>query len=178
VPGSDFDRAGLERIGFRGFVPVRDLLGLRPRQWPVPNDAVGVYVAYRDSDAPVSFRRKNPAGQWRGDPTLPLVDLRRRWISESHVVYIGKADRPTPISVNSLRTRVAAYLKFGAGSNARHSGGYPTWQLRDASDLLIAWIAVNPPRTPAGLEGCLLKDHVAKFRALPFANTASGACGP
>jgi hypothetical protein len=114
----------------------------------------------------------NPAGRWRGDPTLPLAVLRSRWVADSSIVYIGSAERPSPSSTNSLRTRVKAYLRFGSGGNARHSGGYPTWQLRDSADLLIAWRIVRPPLTPRGLEGQLINDHERRFGAIPFANSA------
>lgn len=169
-PG-DFSRANLERLGFVGFVPVKTLRAQRPCAVDLPKDAAGVYIAYRESDRPVSFLRASPAGQWRGDPTLPLAELRRRWVALSPIVYIGKADRPSPNSTNSLRTRVSAYLRFGAGSNARHSGGYPTWQLHDSADLLIAWCVVKRPRSPLRFERELLDAHVAHFGALPFANS-------
>lgn len=169
-PG-DFTRADLERLGFVGFVSVKALRKLHPVAADLPRDAVGMYLAYRESDRPVSFLRKSPAGRWRGDPTLSLADLRRRWIADSRIVYIGKADRPTPTSTNSLRERVSAYLRFGAGSNARHSGGYPTWQLRDSGGLLIAWCVVKRPRSPLRFERDLLDAHVVRFGALPFANS-------
>ena len=169
-PGG-FSRADLERLGFVGFKSVKELRGQRPCAEALPKDGVGVYIAYRASDRPVSFLRASPAGQWRGDPTLPLADLRRRWIPDSRVVYIGKAERPKATSTNSLRRRVSAYLRFGAGSNARHSGGYPTWQLRDSADLLIAWCEFRRPRSPARFERHLLDAHVARFGGLPFANS-------
>jgi hypothetical protein len=173
-PG-DFSRAGLERLGFKGFVRVDDLRAARPVAAPVPRDAVGVYVAFRDSDRPVSFLRSSPAGQWRGDLTLPLATLRQRWVPASRVVYIGKAERPTPLSDNSLRKRVSAYIRFGAGSSARHSGGYPTWQLADSGSLLIAWRVIEPPRTPSGYEGTLIDAHRREFGAIPFANSLAPA---
>ena len=92
-PG-DFSRADLERLGFVGFVSVKELRGLRPCAGVLPRDAVGVYIAYRASDRPVAFVRVSRAGRWRGDLTLPLADLRRRWVPKSRVVYIGKAERP------------------------------------------------------------------------------------
>ena len=150
-PG-DFSRSDLDRFGFVGFRSVKDLRAQRPCAADLPADAAGVYLAYRESDRAVSFLRKSPAGQWRGDLSLPLFDLRARWIADSRVVYIGKADRPTPASTNSLRTRVSAYLRFGAGSNARHAGGYPTWQLRDSASLLIAWCVVARPGVALQLE--------------------------
>jgi hypothetical protein len=169
-PGG-FTRADLERLGFVGFVSVKALRNDSPIAADLPKDAVGVYIAYRESDRPVSFLRKSPAGRWRGDPTLSLAELRRRWIADSRIVYIGKADRPGPSSTNSLRERVSAYIRFGAGSNARHSGGYPTWQLGDSADLLIAWCVVRRPRSPLLVERELLDAHVVRFGALPFANS-------
>ena len=125
----------------------------------------------------------SPSGPWpssdrarpdsrRGDLTLPLPALRARWVPESRVVYIGMASRPREGSTNSLRRRLSAYLRYGAGGDARHSGGYPTWQLRDAERLLIAWCVLRPPRMPRTIEIDLCQAHVAKFGALPFANTA------
>lgn len=169
-PG-DFRRADLERLGFTGFRSVKELRSQRPCAADVPADAAGVYLAYSESERAVSFLRTSPAGQWRGDPSLPLAALRARWIAASRVVYIGKADRPTSASTNSLRRRVSAYLRFGAGSNARHAGGYPTWQLRDSADLLIAWCVVRRPGGALRLERDLLDAHVARFEALPFANS-------
>ena len=169
-PG-DFSRSDLERLAFVGFSSVKELRRQRPCAADLPKEAVGVYIAFRETDRPVSFLRKSPAGHWRGDLTLSLADLRRRWIADSRVVYIGKADRPTPTSTNSLQQRVSAYLRFGAGSNARHSGGYPTWQLRDSADLLIAWCVVKRPRSPVRFERELLDAHVVRFGALPFANS-------
>lgn len=172
-PG-DFGRADLERLGFVGFIRVKELRALRPIEPTPPKDAVGVYIAYRQSEKPVSFLRRSPASQWRGNLTLPLANLRGRWVPDSSVVYIGKAERLKTTSTYSLRTRVSAYLRYGAGSNARHSGGYPTWQLRDSADLLIAWCVVKLPRTPARLEGDLIDAHVSRFGALPFANSIRG----
>ncbi len=169
-PGT-FSRTDLERLGFVGFVRVKELRGQHPYAEAVPKDAAGVYVAYHANDRPPSFLRVNPCGQWRGDLTLPLADLRRCWIPGSRVVYVGKAERPTPTSTNSLRRRVSAYLRFGSGSNARHAGGYPTWQMRDSADLVIAWCVVKRPRSPARFERDLLDAHVACFGALPFANS-------
>jgi hypothetical protein len=57
VEAGDFSRADLERLGFVGFVPVRELLASRPIAAAIPNDAVGVYVAFRDSAKPVAFMR-------------------------------------------------------------------------------------------------------------------------
>ncbi len=166
--GGNFTRVDLERLGFSGFVSVRELRRERPVAASVPRADIGVYVAYRESERPVSFVRVSPAGRWRGDPTRPLPVLRARWVPESPIVYIGRADRRNLESENSLRDRVKAYIRFGAGSNARHSGGYPTWQLADSDRLLIAWCVTRAPRA---LERRLVVAHQARFGALPFANS-------
>jgi hypothetical protein len=171
IDAGDLGRVDLERLGFVGFLSVKYLRSLRPFAAEVPKDASGVYIAYRESDRPVSFLRHSPAGQWRGDLTMSLASLRGRWVSDSRVVYVGKAERPTTTSINSLRRRVTAYLKYGAGLNARHSGGYPTWQLRDSAELLIAWRVVSGPGAAARAERDLIEAHVARFQALPFANS-------
>jgi hypothetical protein len=119
---AEFTREGLERLGVLGFVPVHALREQMALMRAIPRDEGGVYLAFRDSAGPPRFRRVNPAGTWRGDPTLPLEELRRRWVDGSPIVYVGKADL-TPST--NLRKRISAYLQFGAGSNARHSGGYP-----------------------------------------------------
>jgi hypothetical protein len=168
-----FDRPDLERFGFVGFVPVATLREMRPMAAVIPNDAVGVYLAYRAATQPVSFRRANPAGTWAGDPTLPIAHLRARWVAGSRVVYIGKAARPSPSSRNSLRSRIRTYIRFGAGSNARHRGGYPTWQLADSDRLLIAWLVVDAPETAERVEGRLIGAHVRRYGALPFANSVA-----
>ena len=154
---------------------MRDLRGLRPCAGALPKDAAGVYIAYRESDKPVSFLRHSPVGQRRDDPTLPFASLRGRWVPDSRVIYIGKAERPKS-STNSLQKRVSAYLRFGAGSNASHSGGYLTWQLRDSADLQIAWCVMDPPENPACFEHDLIEAHIARFGARPFANSNSGSC--
>jgi hypothetical protein len=163
----DFSRSGLEAIGFTGFVPLAELRAARPRTWAIPADEGGVYIAYRDSTRPPRFRRLNPA-TWRGDRTLPLAELRGRWVEGSSVVYIGKAD--LTVADNSLRKRVRAYLRFGAGHNAAHAGGYSTWQLANSERLLIAWRVVRPPRTPLREEQRLCKAHQAAYGRVPFAN--------
>ena len=85
----------------------------------------------------------------------------------SPVIDIGKADL-TPST--TLRKRVSTFLRFGAGGNARHRGGYPTWQLADSEQLVIAWRVVEPPATPRAVEIELIADHRRLFGEPPFAN--------
>ncbi len=83
------------------------------------------------------------------------------------MIYIGKADL-TPST--TLRKRVSTFLRFGAGGNARHRGGYPTWQLADSDQLVIAWRIVMSPTAPRAVEMELIADHRRLFGERPFAN--------
>lgn len=170
VPAS-FSLVALKAYGFVGFLPVAALRGRRYRGAPRRGDdrrsLGGVYLAYRPSSALPQFLAVNPCGRWRGDLSKPVNVLRERWVPRSHVVYVGKAD-PTEAG-NSLHTRVRTYLRFGEGHNARHAGGYRTWQLADSQDLLVAWKVIEA-EPPLAVEARLLAAHAARYGRLPFAN--------
>jgi hypothetical protein len=80
------------------------------------------------------------------------------------VLYIGKADD------GQLRTRLSAYVRFGRGGSARHSGGRLIWQLHGAEDLLVAWRVLNPECTPLDVETTLIEEFTADYGKPPFAN--------
>jgi hypothetical protein len=89
------------------------------------------------------------------DPGL----LRDRWIADTPVIYIGKADH--------LRRRLRAYLDFGAGLPKSHWGGRYVWQVQGSDALLVAW---REDPEPLRREAILLAAFVRQFGALPFAN--------
>lgn len=80
----EWTRTGLEAVGFSGFVPFAAL----PTAG-VPTGA-GVYVVIAP-DGPPDFLAVSPAGWIRGDPTVPIAKLDRKWLPSSPVVYIGSA---------------------------------------------------------------------------------------
>jgi hypothetical protein len=167
-----FDRDGLERSGFVGFVPVRQLreecYASVPRK--IEGQFVGgIYLAWRDTSEPPRFLARNPGGPYRRDPTLPIAELKDRWVPGSQVIYIGKADA-TPAG-NCLRTRVRAYLRYGASHRIAHEGGFPTWQLADSADLLIAWRVLTPDTPPLVVERAMRAAHRATYGKVPFANS-------
>ena len=146
-----WDRAGLEAIGFHGFVP---LIGLDLNAVPRRR---GVYAIVRESVTTPSFVPTNPVVKKK----LYSIDaLTRKWIPGSSVVYIGKAE-----PVNGLSDRLRAFSRMATN----HSGGRAIWQLTDAAELLVGWL-----ETPNNVAEIVEKSYLRAFRdahgGLPFAN--------
>jgi hypothetical protein len=146
-----WDRAGLESVGFHGFVPLigLDLTGVPQRR--------GIYAIVRQSVTMPSFVATNPVVKKR----LYSVDaLMQKWIPASSVVYIGKAE-----PVNGLSDRLRAFSRMASN----HSGGRAIWQLTDAAELLVGWL-----ETPDNVAEMVEKSYLRAFRdahgGLPFAN--------
>ncbi|MDF0528822.1 hypothetical protein P0W64_07720 [Tsukamurella sp. 8F] len=129
----------------------------------------GVYVVVRPTDTPPQFLDVSPAGHFKGvDPTELVADLGDRWVPESRVIYIGKANLGVS-GRRGLRRRLNEYRRYGTGEPVAHSGGRRVWQLADHADLLVAW------RETADADAATIEsDMIAAFRAhhgrLPFAN--------
>ncbi|MGE5802621.1 MAG: hypothetical protein ACM358_10205 [Gemmatimonadota bacterium] len=103
----------------------------------------------------------SPAGRWKGkNPTLPAAPLRAAWVGESPVLYIGKAS-------TSLKGRLRAYLRHGAGHSAGHWGGRAIWQLAGSDQLLVAW---RLQRDARAVERELIASFVRTYGKRPFAN--------
>jgi hypothetical protein len=157
-----FDREGLERAGFQGFLSIREL---RATKCGVVPDRPGVYAVLRNVGSAPVLLDANPGGRFKGrDPTVPPSLLAARWPRGARVVYIGKGDR--------LRRRLGEFIAFGAGRPVGHWGGRYTWQIRGSDRFLVAW-KETPHRSPREVEIELL----AGFRAQhgghpPIANIA------
>jgi hypothetical protein len=110
----DWDRAGVERRGFTGFVRFAEV-----DNTDVPRDP-GVYVALRERAGTPTFLPTSPAGHFKGrNPSAEEEDLRAAWAEGATVVYIGKAAG----GINGrrgLRTRLREYQKHGAGQPVGH----------------------------------------------------------
>jgi hypothetical protein len=163
------DREFLQKLGFEGFLTVAELRSSALKDAP---GYPGVYVFLRESrDAPV-FLDRSVGGHFKGkDPTVQISELRKAWVPESSIVYIGKAGKlggpPT------LRTRLRQYLDFGAGKPVGHWGGRFIWQLEDANDVVVCWRATGD-EAPSGVEHNLLAEFERKHGRLPFANLVRG----
>lgn len=124
----------LKADGFSGFVSVADL---RKSCSAIP-EVMGVYVVLRLSDEEPQFVEKGTGGFFKGkDPNEPISKLKKNWLENSPIIYIGKAGG-SGIKA-TLRSRLEQYIQFGEGKNIGHWGGRYIWQLADAADLIFAW---------------------------------------
>jgi hypothetical protein len=154
---TEFTRDGLAVAGFTGFQSIANLNADGCSSVPF---GPGVYVLMRENPAPVRFLGTNPGGRFKGrDPTDDIALLKGRWISDTAVIYIGKAD--------ALRRRLRQYLAFGSGRPVGHWGGRFVWQLQGSSRFLVAW---REAPAPLRYEAKLLGEFTATFGSLPFAN--------
>src|SRR5262249_32888789 len=117
---SDWSEAGLKRAGFEGWVA---LAACPSALSQIASTAGGVYVVYRTAPSQPVYLQRNPAGTFRGDPTVPVASLEANWVAGARVVYIGKANH------GRLRQRLEELVDFGRGGKKRHWGGRLIWQL-------------------------------------------------
>lgn len=161
-----FTRPGLTRLGFTGWVTFSALKSESYRQ--IPTEAHGVYVVLRGTSDPPRYARRNPAGRFRGDPTVTPSRLSANWVDGARTVYIGKAD-PRQRSPHALRTRLKEFAVFGDGGTSRHWGGRLVFQLSDAADLLVAWMP-TPGERAKDVEDWLIAEFRRCYGKPPFAN--------
>ena len=165
-PDLDFKSIdNLRRNGFSGFVSVA---ALRQDLTQIP-DIRGVYMVVRKIGSRPQFRATGSGGHYKGtDPNVPIEKLRKNWVEETCVLYIGKAGDEH--SQATLRSRLRQYLQFGAGKPIGHKGGRYIWQLWDAEDLLFCWKPLpsgNPPKEETALLAAFKGQYEGR---LPFAN--------
>ena len=168
-PDLDFKSIdNLRHNGFSGFVSVA---ALRQDLTQIP-DIRGVYMVVRQIGNRPQFRTTESGGHYKGtDPNVPIEKLRRNWVEETCVLYIGKAGDEH--SQATLRSRLRQYLQFEAGKSRSHKGGRYIWQLEDAEDLLFCWKPL-PSGNPQKEETALLAAFKGQYEGrLPFANLKS-----
>ena len=158
----------LRRNGFSGFVSAA---ALRQDLTQIP-DIRGVYMVVRKIGSQPQFRATGSGGHYKGtDPNVPIEKLRKNWVEETCVLYIGKAGDEH--SQATLRSRLRQYLQFGAVKSRSHKGGRYIWQLEDAEDLLFCWKPLpsgNPPKEETALLAAFKCQYEGR---LPFANLKS-----
>ncbi|MCY4086133.1 MAG: hypothetical protein OXG37_04410 [Actinomycetia bacterium] len=82
------DRDVLSADGFRGFLA---LAVLRKGGLDLVPQKPGIYVILRHSQADPAFHARNRGGRFKGrDPTVPVPELRRKWVAGANLVYVGK----------------------------------------------------------------------------------------
>jgi hypothetical protein len=99
-----------------------------------------------------------------------VSELAARWVSDSPVLYIGKAGGSGTRA--TLRSRLITYLRHGAGHRAALWGGRAIWQLADAERLLVGWRTIED-MDPRAVERAELAAFVERHGKRPFANRAS-----
>ena len=147
----------IKRTGFSGFYRIRELIN-DSSLIPISG---GVYLVLNNYNNAVDFLEIGTGGYFKGkNPNVPLAVLRREWVDNTKVIYVGKA--------TSLKSRIKQYLGFGQGKNIGHYGGRYIWQIKHSTDLIVCWktIASNPEQ----FESELLRQFLSIYGCLPFAN--------
>ena len=153
----------IKQAGFTGFRKIGDLFF---DSSAIP-DIKGVYMVLNLSKN-VSFLTIGTGGHFKGkNPNVSSEELKRNWVEDTIVVYIGKAGNEGGSA--TLRSRLRQYFRFGQGSNVGHWGGRYIWQLSNSRDLVICWKPLLKD-DPRNVEAEMIQDFVDKYRKRPFAN--------
>jgi hypothetical protein len=128
----------------------------------------GIYLVLFISKLGPSFLEIGCGGFFKGkNPNVPVSELRSRWVSETPVIYIGKAGgRDSKATLNS---RLKQYFAFGQGKPVGHYGGRYIWQLANPKELVVCWRPIQTEE-PRDIEAVLISDFVTEFGRMPFAN--------
>ena len=122
----------LVSYGFSGFKSVTEI---RDNKSLVP-DKSGVYIVLFPEKVSPEFIYPGSGGFFKGkDPNVTIDILKRNWVDNSPVIYIGKAGGSK--SDATLRKRIGQYLAFGSGRDIGHYGGRFIWQLANHEDLIF-----------------------------------------
>ena len=124
----------LKQRGFEGFVTISQL---KSNLSQIPLEQ-GVYVIVYPSTKPVQFMETGTGGHFKDkDPNVPIAELEANWVSDTDILYIGKAGGSS--SNATLQSRLTQYLKFGIGKKIGHWGGRFIWQIKDSDQLIVCW---------------------------------------
>lgn len=113
----------LEQLKEDGFCGFKTVVELRKNINIVP-ELTGVYVLLRPNDDEPVFLEKGTGGfSKKKNPNVAFPKLGAKWVRDTSIVYIGKADISPKTGERGLRTRLKEYLDFGQGQNIGHWGG-------------------------------------------------------
>lgn len=154
----------IKALGFVGFKTKEELF---LDSNCIPNE-MGVYlILYLEEESPV-FTEIGTGGHFKGkNPNILIDELKRNWVSNCKVIYIGKAGGFKNSA--TLKKRLNQYFRFGQGKPVGHWGGRLIWQLQKNRKLVVCWKSLKD-KEPSDLESNLLKEFFTQYKALPFAN--------
>lgn len=154
----------LKEAGFSGFKPVKHLVN-NTSEIPAIK---GIYLILTDKNTTPAYLKVGTGGHFKGkDPNVQIDELKKNWVENTIVVYVGKAGGND--SKATLRLRLQQYFRFGSGKKVGHWGGRLIWQLASSPDLVVCWkpLPEDDPRTE---EHRLIADFVSQYGKRPFAN--------
>src|SRR5690242_876350 len=123
----------LTQDGFTGFRVLDELEIMRIPQGP------GIFAILRPEGFEPVFLAKSTAGTFKKkDPSLKKAALEAEWVPEAPVIYLGKAGVGSQGN-RGLRKQIQEFLDYGRGRPTVVWDARLIWQLRDATDLVIAW---------------------------------------
>ena len=160
--------AEMEQLKNNGFCGFKTVAELRENINVVP-ELTGVYVLLRPNDDEPVFLENGTGGFFKKkNPNVALPNLIAKWVKDTSIVYIGKADISPKTGERGLRTRLREYLDFGQGLNIGHWGGRYVWQLKDSAKLIVCWKRVDG--NAEQVERQMIMAFQAEHGKYPFAN--------
>lgn len=158
----------IKNSGFEGFAKIGDI---QHDMSKIPNDK-GIYLIIWSNSAKPKFVVQGTGGYFKSkNPNVLLAELENNWVDNTQVIYIGKAGGEGVKS--TLKSRINEYLKFGQGKAIGHQGGRFIWQIENNQDLIVCWKTLKDDE-PSDMEKDLIKDFIAQYGKLPFANLKIG----
>ena len=152
----------LKNMGFKGFYPIKDII----QNYTLLPKEKGVYILLHTENP--NFLEVGTGGFFKGkDPHVSIQVLEQNWITDSPIIYIGKAGSETGSA--TLQSRLKQYFNFGQGKAVGHWGGRYIWQLKNPYNILVGWME-TPDNDPRIVEAHLIKEFVKKYGKRPFAN--------
>lgn len=160
--------AEMEQLKNNGFCGFKTVAELRENINVVP-ELTGVYILLRPNDDEPVFLENGTGGFFKKkNPNVALPKLSAKWVKDTSIVYIGKADISPKTGERGLRTRLREYLDFGQGLNIGHWGGRYVWQLKDSAKLIVCWERVDG--NAEQVERQMIMAFQAEHGKYPFAN--------
>src|SRR5690606_9026441 len=139
-----------EDLGFKGFVTIYEI---RKDYSQLPNEK-GIYLILHSLDD-AKFVQTGSGGYFKmRNPNVSIDVLAMNWVSDSPILYIGKAG--SIINSATLRSRLTQYFRFGQGKAVGHWGGRYIWQLENPDNLIVCWKEIENEE-PAVVESALIR---------------------